>query len=442
MLMCCAFAAPTWAAPESAIADVVARVIPSVVSLTIWTNAPGRGEADRPRVSVRDGSGFVISESGRALTNRHLVETSFRIHATFQDGTTCPVRLIGTPPNGDVALLQIECGRALQAVPFGDSSDVRVGEPVFAVGNPEGLGISASTGVVSALGRTLPGSAYLDYLQTDASINPGNSGGPLFNLRGQVVGMNTAFYAQGGKGGSQGLGFALPSEEIGVVLRHLAGDGTFTHGRAGVRAQSIDAKLAAALGLTTSGGAVVDGVEPDSTAERAGLQTGDAILTVGGASLKDAIALNRMIGDRPGETLRLGLVRDGARRDLALEIATERLRPVDAIAAAMPRLRTAEDYGLTLAPPLGKAAQATGPGLVVQDVAEQSIASATQIQVGDVLLKLGSRELHTHEDFARALADGAEARASHMPMQLVSKAAGLHFAALPVFRDEIDARAR
>ncbi len=439
----CSVLAPATSAQTRALADddaaTIARLLPSVVSLLAYANAEPSaelckpdeaGDKDVPRIELRFGSGFVTTKTGRVVTNRHLVAKSFSIRAALHDGTACSAQLLGTPPNGDVALLQLDCGKPLTEVTFAESSRLRIGQRVLAIGNPQGLGTSVTAGVVSAVGRTLPGSDYLDFIQTDAAINPGNSGGPLFDVEGRVVGMNSALYATDGKNGSDGLGFALPADQIRLVLEHLEDDGTFRNSAIGIRAQTLDYRLAEGFGAAKKEGAVVVDIEAGSPAEAGGLRIGDVILALDGTVVRNAVELNRTIAEKTGP-VPVEILRERMSQKLTISPRANVSKPVDAIRGQRPDLSNAYRLGIVFASKDATRVPGAPEGLRVDRVVEKSGAAISDLESGDVVLQVGSDAVRTRADFDAALGLIAGQGAAR-PMLLVwSKGTGKHFVALP-----------
>ncbi|MDX1431536.1 MAG: DegQ family serine endoprotease [Gammaproteobacteria bacterium] len=273
----------------------------------------------RPQQSV--GSGVVVDAAkGYVLTNRHVIENAREIHVTLEDGRRFQATRVGDDPGTDIALLKIEA-KGLTAVRFGDSNALEVGDFVIAIGNPFGLGQTVTSGIVSALGRSgLSLEGYEDFIQTDASINPGNSGGALINLRGELVGVNTAII--GPAGGNVGIGFAVPSNMVKAVMAHLVEYGEVRRGRLGVRIQDVTAELAEALGLESARGALITRVEPGSSAEQAGLRAGDVVILVGGRAVEDSADLRNYVGLlRIGDDVHMTIMREGAQLNLVAKVA-------------------------------------------------------------------------------------------------------------------------
>jgi Do/DeqQ family serine protease len=267
--------------------------------------------APRERISRSLGSGVIIdAERGLVLTNNHVIEDADAIAVTLADGRQLEADVIGTDPDSDLALINIAAD-GLTALPLANSDALRVGDFVLAVGNPFGLGQSVSSGIVSALGRTgLSGVSYQNFIQTDASINPGNSGGALLNLRGELVGINTAIFSP--SGGNVGIGFAIPAKVARQVTEQLLEYGVVQRGQISVSLQNVSASLAQALGLKQRAGVVITDVMEDSDAHAAGLRAGDIVLSIDGQAIRQADEVRNRVGlAAPGEPLALELLRDG-----------------------------------------------------------------------------------------------------------------------------------
>jgi serine protease Do len=277
----------------------------------------------QPRKAISQGSGFVFANGGEVsyiLTNSHVVESADKIRVKFQDGREFDARVKGTDPKSDVAVLEI-AARGLPALKWGDSARLEVGEWVVALGNPFGLSHTLTAGVVSAKGRTSLGiNDYEDFIQTDAAINPGNSGGPLLNLDGEVVGMNTAIFSR--SGGYMGVGFAIPSNLARAMAEQLVSGGKVQRGYIGLAVQPLTADIAEALGQKERQGVLVNQVNENSPAERAGIRPGDVLVSLDGAPLTDGGQYrNRAAQAKPGSTIAVGLIRDGRRLDVPVKIA-------------------------------------------------------------------------------------------------------------------------
>ncbi len=285
------------------------------VPMPNWNGMQGQPQ-QRPEITGL-GTGFIIEKDGYIVTNAHVVDGAQSVKVTFQDGTSKDAEVIGMDKDTDIALIKVKTDKDLPTIPFGDSNALRVGEPVVAIGNPFGLGISVSSGIVSALGRDLNSGPFDNYIQTDAAINKGNSGGPLLDSDGNVIGMNTAILSP--TSGSVGLGFALPSDMIKSVVASLQDDGSVKRGFLGVTIQPVSADIASALGLDKPEGVLVADVSDGTPAGKAGLKRGDIIVAVDGKPMKTPRDLTRTIGsDEPGTKVKISLLR--ANKPLTLSV--------------------------------------------------------------------------------------------------------------------------
>ncbi|WP_422909863.1 DegQ family serine endoprotease [Pseudomonas sp. MAC6] len=277
--------------------------------------APGGG---RQREAQSLGSGFIISADGYVLTNNHVIADADEIIVRLSDRSELEAKLVGTDPRSDVALLKVE-GQGLPTVKLGKSEDLKVGEWVLAIGSPFGFDHSVTAGIVSAKGRSLPNESYVPFIQTDVAINPGNSGGPLFNLAGEVVGINSQIFTR--SGGFMGLSFAIPMSVAMDVADQLKADGKVSRGWLGVVIQEVNKDLAESFGLDKPAGALVAQVLEDGPAAKGGLQVGDVILNLDGKPIIMSADLPHLVGAlKPGSTAELDVVRDGARKKLKLSI--------------------------------------------------------------------------------------------------------------------------
>jgi Do/DeqQ family serine protease len=278
-------------------------------------------EVPRQRDVLSAGSGVIVdARRGYVLTNNHVVANAAEVQVTLKDGRTYPARLVGSDPETDIALLQLEASDLI-AVPLGDSGRLQVGDLVIAIGNPFGLGQTVTSGIVSALGRSGLGiEGYEDFIQTDASVNPGNSGGALVNSRGELIGINTAIL--GPTGGNIGIGFAVPVNMARAVMTQLIEHGEVRRGRLGITIQDLTPSLADAMDLDLRGGAVISEIEAGSAAARAGLALGDVIVAVNGQPVLDADDLRNLIGLMPvGSDLAIVLYRAGRERSVAAQVS-------------------------------------------------------------------------------------------------------------------------
>lgn len=361
---------------------------------------PGQGG---PQRSEALGSGFVISEDGYIVTNNHVIEGADSIEIEFFSGQKLKAKLIGTDTKTDIALLKVESDKPLEFVSFGNSDLMRVGDWVMAMGNPLGQGFSVSAGIVSARGRQLQGS-YDDFIQTDAAINRGNSGGPLFNMDGQVVGVNTAILSP--NGGSIGIGFSMASNVVSKVTDQLKEFGETRRGWLGVRIQDVTPDVAEAMGLADAKGALVTDV-PDGPAKDAGIQSGDVITRFGTNDVGSAGDLTRRVADAPiGEAVPVIVLRDGKTETLAVTLG----RREEAEAKTMPASTPAPDapkelemLGLTLAPLDDDLRQRLGlepgaEGLVITRVDQASEAYTKGLVEGDLITEAGQQRIVRLQD--------------------------------------------
>ncbi len=367
----------------------------------------GRGGAKVPQVPVHGlGSGFIVSADGLILTNAHVVADAREVTVKLTDRREFKARVLGSDARTDVAVLRIEA-RGLPTVQLGDSRALRPGDWVLAIGSPFGFENTVTAGVVSATGRTLPDDSAVPFIQTDVAVNPGNSGGPLFNARGEVVGINSQIYSQ--SGGYQGLSFAIPIDLAGRIQQQIvAGGGKVQHARLGVGVQEVNQALADSFGLDRPAGALVSQVERGSPAERAGLRPGDVVRAVDGAPVVASGDLPAaLVTRRPGEQVRLQVVRQG--QPLSLDVtlggsgaeaaAAQAADPDARPAAASGRL------GLALRPLDRETQRALGqPGLLVDEV--RGPAARAGVEPGDVLLAVNGSPARSLPE-VRALLDHA-----------------------------------
>ena len=295
------------------------------------------------------GSGFVISKDGYIVTNNHVIEQADTITITFSDGREMQATLVGRDRDSDLAVLKVSSKTALPFVEFANSDKAEVGDWVIAIGNPLGFGGSVSAGIISATGRDLNTGRSDNYIQTDAAINQGNSGGPLFNLAGQVVGVNTAIISQ--SGGSIGLGFSVPSNTVNRVSQALIKEGRVRRPWLGVNAQDADAALIKAYRAKGTSGVIVTRISPDSPAEKAKLEVGDLILKIDNKAVVSVREMTRTLSEKPiGKAVSLSIVRDGRARDVSVTLAELKDDEDTAAKAAPDTAATSNDLGAELAP--------------------------------------------------------------------------------------------
>jgi serine protease Do len=349
-----------------------------------------------------EGSGFIVSADGVILTNAHVVDGAERVTVKLTDRREFEARVLGTDEKSDVAVLKIDA-TDLPAVKIGDAASLEVGEWVVAIGAPFGFENSVTAGIVSAKGRTLPRDGYVPFIQSDVAVNPGNSGGPLFNLRGEVVGVNSQIYSR--SGGYQGVSFAIPIDVAMDVGRQLQAHGHVTRGRLGVGIQELDQALAKSFGLERPRGALVASVEPEGPAAKAGVQEGDVILSFDGRPLDSAGALPATVAAvQPGQEVELEVWRDRATRKLRVELGGAQPEEVVADNGAPTRGR----LGLQVRPLNPGEAGSAQParGLVVESATGP--AAAAGIQPGDVVLSANGRPVRDVEDLRAVVKDSPD----------------------------------
>jgi serine protease Do len=359
---------------------------------------PRGGEQRGPLVPFGAGSGFIISADGYLLTNAHVVDKADEVTVTLTDKREYTAKVIGADKRTDIAVLKIEAAN-LPKVTFGDSTKLRVGEWVLAIGSPFRLSNTATSGIVSAKGRDGVDSGGVAFIQTDVAVNPGNSGGPLFNLKGEVVGINSQILSR--TGGYQGISFAIPIEDAMRVSDQIIKTGKVSRGRLGVLIGPVVKDVAEALGLARASGAVVQNVEKDSPAEKAGLQAGDVILKIDGRAVETHSEVTRIIGNtKPGSKLALNVWRGGSARDLNVmvgEFKDDEPRATKAGGKAKPSA-TPGKLGLAvtdLTAEQKKELKVTG-GVAVEVVQG---AAAGVVQQGDVILRLNNTDITNAKQF-------------------------------------------
>jgi serine protease Do len=405
-------------------ADLVAKVKPAVVSVTTKLEVhdaadegppmgmmpfggmmPGNGMQPQHQQAVEArGSGFIINANGTIVTNNHVVKDARSVSVTLSDGTTLPARVIGRDPRTDLAVLKVDAKAPLPYIQLGDSSKVRVGEWVVAMGNPFGLGGTVTAGIVSAKGRDIGEGPYDQFIQIDAPINQGNSGGPLFTQDGKVVGVNSAILSP--SGGSVGIGFAIPSNVVKTVSAQLEASGHVTRGYLGVASQPITAQMAKALRLSDDSGALVASVSADGPAAKAGVQPGDVIQAVNGDKVTSPRDLAVDVAAvKPGDTAKLNILRNGDQQTVSVTLAS---MPNESTADAGSQPASQGKVGIALAPlspdMRAKLELPDGTkGAVVAQVQPGSAAEAAGIQAGDVIIGVGSKAVASPEEAVRAI---------------------------------------
>lgn len=454
--------APAYArgAPES-FADLAQSISPSVVNITttavvaaptndgpiVPKGSPfeeffnefgqnGQGPQEPQREQAL-GSGFVVSADGFIVTNNHVIEGADEIEIEFFSGQRLKAKLVGTDPKTDIAVLKVESPEPLPYVSFGDSDTMRVGDWVMAMGNPLGQGFSVSAGIVSARGRELQGT-YDDFIQTDAAINKGNSGGPLFNMDGQVIGVNTAILSP--TGGSIGIGFSMASNVVSKVVDQLKEFGETRRGWLGVKIQDVTPDVAEAMGLDDAKGALITDV-PEGPAREAGLLAGDVILTFNGEEISDVRDLTRTVADAPiGEEVPVLVLRDGAEQTLPVKLGrreeAEAVVPASGEPQGQAEPQEAEVLGLTLTPVDAEAIKGMGlppgtEGLIVTKVDATSDAAGKGVAPGDIIVEAGQVPVARLQDLQDRIAEAKDAGRKSL-LLLVRREGDPRFVALSI----------
>jgi serine protease Do len=434
-------------------ADIVEKVKPAVVSVRVKMRTGPEVSADElpfpknsplekffkrfgmPETTPRgrqfgtaQGSGFLISSDGYAVTNNHVVERATNVEVTTDDGKTHSAKVIGTDPRTDLALIKIDGGN----FPYVKLADAppRIGDWVLAVGNPFGLGGTVTAGIVSARGRDIGAGPYDDFLQIDAPVNKGNSGGPTFNTEGSVIGVNTAIFSP--SGGSVGIAFAIPAETVKSVVAQLKDKGVVTRGWIGVQIQPVTPEIADSFGLKKASGALVAEPQKDGPAVKAGIQAGDVITMVDDKPVVDARDLARKIGGMaPGASVKLVVIRNGSEKNISLTLG-ELPNPREARAEIRPG-----DYkgrhddtrlGLSLAPADGNV-----KGVVVADVDPLGPAADFGFKAGDVILEVAGKVVSTPDELRKALGR-ARSEGKHSVLMRVRSEDGTRYVAIPLGR--------
>ena len=382
----------------------------------------------RQREAQSLGSGFIISPDGYIMTNNHVVADADEIIVRLSDRSELEAKLIGADPRSDVALLKVE-GKHLPVVRLGKADDLKVGEWVLAIGSPFGFDHSVTAGIVSAKGRNLPSDSYVPFIQTDVAINPGNSGGPLFNLQGEVVGINSQIFTR--SGGFMGLSFAIPMEVAMQVADQLKADGKVTRGWLGVVIQEVNKDLAESFGLDKPAGALVAQVLEDGPADKGGLQLGDVILSLNGKPIIMSADLPHLVGGlKPGQKAELDVVRDGSRKKLSVTVGTlpEEGQELAASGPAQGGERSSNRLGVTvveLTAEQKKGLDLKG-GVVVKEVLGGP-AAMIGLRPGDVITHLNNQAIDSTRTFTQVAQDLPKNRSVSMRVLRQGRASFITF---------------
>jgi serine protease Do len=383
------------------------------------------------------GSGFVIDgKEGLVVTNNHVIEGADEIILNFHDGSKLKVdKVLGRDTKTDLALLKVSPKKPLAAVKFGSSANMKVGDWVMAIGNPFGLGGSVTVGIVSAKQRDIQSGPYDDYIQTDAAINKGNSGGPLFNMDGDVIGVNTAIISP--SGGSIGIGFAVPSDAATSVLEQLKQFGETRRGWLGVKIQSITDDIAETLGVKENTGALVSSVSPDGPAAKAGIEAGDVILKFDGKDISSVRGLPRVVAQTPiGRSVDVDLLRKGQKKTLKVEVA--RLIEDEAETKKAPEPVVDKTLiGVKLVPLTDEIRAKYGvdakvKGVAVIEVDPASPAAAKNVKVGDVVVEAAQEQVETVADISKAIEKVRKTGRKQILLRVDGPKGDTRFVALPI----------
>jgi len=462
------------------VADLADRLLPAVVEITIESGGegsadatpdtqetpdtpPGPGEMDDPNNPFKEffdeflkrgqgqqppqkmtsmGSGFVIDPSGVIVTNNHVVEGAETIEVHFHDDTILKAELVGRDPKTDLAVIRVKPEKPLPVVSFGDSDKLRVGEWVMAIGNPFGLGGSVSLGIVSARNRDINAGPYDDFIQTDAAINKGNSGGPLFNLKGQVMGINTAIFSP--SGGSVGIGFSVPANTAKNVISQLVQYGETRRGWLGVKIQSVTDEIAESLNLDSPRGALVADVTADGPAQKAGIQSGDIVIEFNGRPVNAMRDLPKIVAETPiGTKVPVKVLRKGKEVSVMAEVG--RLEDGEKLAdasgtkenPAKPAPAVVTVLGMTVTSITDELRTKYGidkdlKGAVITEVAQDGAAADKRLEPGDVITEAGEQEVQGAADISARVEEAKKANKNSILLLIAKggKSAEMRFIAL------------
>ena len=462
-LMAVSSAADAKTVPDS-FADLAQELLPSVVNISTTQVIEGRAgmklpklppgspfedffkeffEHNQPEQRSRQatslGSGFIVGAEGYVVTNNHVIQDAEEITVILHDNTRLKAELVGRDKRTDIAVLKVKPKSKLTAVKFGDSDSARVGDWVMAIGNPFGLGGTVTAGIISARGRDINAGPYDDFIQTDASINRGNSGGPMFNLKGRVIGINTAIFSP--SGGSVGIGFAIPSSVAGPVIKQLVKHGQVRRGWLGVHIQAVTEEIAETLGLKEASGALVASVIPDGPAEKAKMKAGDIILKFDGREVSKMRRLPRMVADTEvGKSVDILVWRGNKKVTLKAKVEELGETPAE-VAAKTPGSgkgseSTIDVLGLQLSSITAKLKSKYSlgkdlKGVVVTKVTESGPAAEKGIRPGDVIVEISQQEVTEPADIEKKVAE-AEKAGRKSVLLLLEGRGGLRFVAIRI----------
>jgi serine protease Do len=406
-----------------------------------FLNRNHQGQQDAlPRQQTSLGSGFIIDPSGLIVTNHHVIDNADAVTVTLQDGTDFKAEIVGQDTKTDLALLRVKSDKPLPSVKFGDSDKTRVGDWVIAIGNPFGLGGSVTAGILSARARDINSGPYDDFLQTDASINRGNSGGPMFNMDGDVIGINTAIYSP--SGGSIGIGFAIPANLAKPVLDQLKDFGHPRRGWLGVNIQNVTDEIAESLGLDKPKGALIASVHEGGPAQVAGVQPGDVVLMFDGKPIDDMKELPRIVAETPiDKSVKVMVWRKRAEVDLDVKVGE--LKEDEQVAATSPKpdkpaapIDTVKALGLSLANLTPELRQRYGladdvNGVVITDVDTGGPSADKGVRAGDVVVEVAQDDVKTTDQIVSKV-DEAKKAGRKSVLLLVDRQGDLRFVAVKI----------
>jgi serine protease Do len=466
-------AQPMSAGPES-VADLAEGLLDAVVNISTSQNVKNEDRAPTPQVPEGSpfqdffdeffkgdgseggaqprtvnslGSGFVIDPSGFIATNNHVIEGADDIEVNFANGSKLKAKLIGTDPKTDLALLKVEPKAPLTAVPFGDSRIMRIGDWVMAIGNPFGLGGSVTVGIISARGRNINAGPYDNFIQTDAAINRGNSGGPLFNMKGEVIGINTAIISP--SGGSIGIGFSVPTELAANIFTQLREFGETRRGWLGVRIQPVTDDIAESIGMTEAKGALVAGVIKGGPVDNGSVQTGDVIVRFDGKEVDEMRDLPRVVAESPvGKAVDVVIIRDG--KEVTIKVTLGRLEDGEKLASAVESEtpeQTTEETAPEATEPEQQVQSVLGmslgtldeesrksyevaegvEGVVITAVEAGSAAAERGVEAGDVIVEIGQEAVSTPEDVTTRIAKLKSEDRRNALLMIANKTGALRF---------------
>jgi serine protease Do len=454
---------PAARTPDQGLPDLIEKLVPSVVNIATIAGQASTRPTQRPDAPFEEyfreyfernapprqgsavGSGFIISADGYVVTNNHVIANATEIKVILWDGTTLPAKLVGKDPRADLAVLKVDTQLKLTPVTWGRSDHVRLGESVIAIGNPFGLGGTVTTGIISAQHRHLsnfggiPGSSFVDFLQTDAAINKGNSGGPLFNAKGEVIGINTAIYSR--QGTNVGIAFSVPSDLAVPIIEQLKKHGRTMRGWLGVQIKEVDDDLVKALGLKSRNGAVVVNVVPGGPAAQAGIQAGDVIIKFDGRSVPNDKRLPQIVAaTEVGKTVDVVLIRKGTETTIKVKLGELEKAADQKSEDNKDKPGTAPAPGT---PVLGmKLSEATpeirqkfnirdGEGVVVTEVDPKSQANEKGIKAGDLIVEMDLNKVTKPEEVADLLKKAEQGRKTSV-LLLVQRGEDRRFVALRI----------